>query len=102
MTKISDYNPRAVGIVWVREEDYAAFLAVMEDANGLPPDWQTFIKFSEEAENSRKAEGHTVERAYIDPNTFPDWCARNDYRVNSNGRMAFAASVAFEKHRSNH
>ncbi len=98
MTRIRDYGPRAVGLPWVRKEDYAAFLAICEDAYGFPATWEEFVQFSEEAERSYKANGLIVERAYIDPETFPDWCARNGERVNSHGRMRFAASIAAEKH----
>jgi hypothetical protein len=101
MTTIRDYNVRAVGIPWVRKEDYPAFLAVMEDANGLPATWEAFIKFSEESENGWKAQGYIVERAYIDPDTFPDWCASNGTGIDSNGRMKFAANIANEKHGRN-
>jgi hypothetical protein len=50
MTKLEDYHARAVALPWCREEDYPAFLAICEDADGLPVDWKDFIKFSEQAE----------------------------------------------------
>lgn len=99
MTKISDYNARAVGLPWCREEDYAAFLAICEDANSLPSTWEKFIKASEKAEQAWKAQGYIVERAYIDPETFPDWCRTHGVGVNSQGRMRFAAAA--EKHGRN-
>jgi len=45
-----DYHPRAAGLPWVRKEDYAAFLAICEDADGLPATWEEFVKLSEQAE----------------------------------------------------
>ncbi len=98
MVKVSDYNARAVGFPWVRKEDYVAFLAICEDADGLPAGWEQFTKFTEEAESRVKAKGYAVVRAYIDPETFSVWCAKNGARVNSEGRMKFAASVAAEQY----
>ena len=101
MTKVSDYNARAVGVPWCRKEDYAAFLLICEDASGLPTTWEEFVKFSQEAENSYKAEGYIVERAYINPETFPEWCRHQGMGVNSKARMRFAALVVAEKYGGN-
>jgi len=75
----------------VRKEDYAAFLAICEDAAGFPATWEQFARLTEEAERRYEADGTIIERAYIDPETFPDWCAAHGARVNSQGRMKFAA-----------
>jgi len=102
MTTIRDYSPRAVGIPWVREEDYHTFLAICEDADGFPATWKQFADLSEQAERRYKAQGYIVERAYIGPDTFPDWCRSKDFRINSQARRAFAASIAAEKHGRDH
>jgi hypothetical protein len=101
MATIRDYHPRAAGLPWVRKEDYAAFLDIMEDADGLPDTWERFVELSEKAERGLKADGMIVERVYIDPDTFPDWCGSNGVRVNSKGRMKFAGSVVVEKYGRN-
>jgi hypothetical protein len=101
MVRLSDYNARAVGIPWCRQEDYSAFLRICEDADGLPATWQEFVKFSEEAEQSYKGQGYIVERAYIDPETFPDWCRRQGMRVDSKARMRFAGAAVAEKYGRN-
>jgi hypothetical protein len=99
-TTTRDFNARAVGVPWVREEDYPAFLAICEDADRLPPTWQRFAQFSEQAEQRYRANGYLVVRAYIDPETFPDWCAQRDTGINSQARMRFAASIADEQSRN--
>jgi hypothetical protein len=101
MTTIRDYNARTAGLPWVRKEDYAAFLAIMEDADGLPATWEKFAQLSEEGERAMKADGLIVERANIDPETFPYWCAAHGYGVNSQGRMAFAAEFVGKKYGTN-
>ncbi len=101
MTTIRDYHPRAAGVAWVREEDYPAFLTIMEDANGLPKTWEKFVHFCEEAERSYRADGLIVERTYIDPETFPGWCASHGHRINSKARMAFAAELVGKKYGTN-
>jgi hypothetical protein len=101
MTTIYDYHPRAAGLPWVRKEDYAAFLRICEDAHGLPTTWEKFIEFSEKAEKGFQTDGMIVERVYIDPETFPDWCRRNGVGVNSQGRMRFAGMAVAEKYGRN-
>jgi len=98
MVKISDYHPRAVGLPWVRKEDYAAFVRICEDGHDAPATWDIFNQRSEQTERGWKAQGQITVRAYIDPDTFPGWCSAHGKRVDSNGRAAYAASVAAEKH----
>jgi hypothetical protein len=98
MTKLSDYSARAVGIPWVREKDYVAFLRIIKDADKMPRTWKEFNQRSEEGERAYQAKGYIVVRAYINPDTFGEWCAANDCGVDTHGRIKFAASVAAEKH----
>jgi hypothetical protein len=101
IVKLEDCYARAVGLPWCRKEDYSAFLAMSEDASELPKTWEQFVKFSEEVESNFLVQGYIVERAYIDPETFPGWCILNGKRVNSKGRMKFAAMFAAQKHGRN-
>jgi len=101
MTTIKDFNVRAVGVPWVRKDDYEAFLLVSEDADQLPETWEKFTQYTKMFENKWKADGYIVERTYIDPETFPDWCAKNGVRVNTEGRKKFAAVVVAEKYGRN-
>lgn len=89
-----------VGLAWCREEDYDAFVAIFEDANSLPRAWDKFIKPYEQAEKDFQAKGQTVKRIYINPRTFPDWCARKGYRVNAKARERFAAEIAVKEQRN--
>ena len=98
MTTIKNYNARAVGVPWVRKEDYEAFLAICEDADMLPETWEKFAYYTEMGENKFRTQGYLVVRANIDPNTFPDWCKCNGVRVDTQGRQKFAAAVAAETH----
>ncbi len=101
MTKLSDYNARAVGIAWIRKEDYLAALAVFEDGNNLPRTWERWEQSAKGMEAKFKADGYIVERVYIDPETFPDWCRNNGVGVNSKGRIKFAASTVGGKYGRN-
>jgi hypothetical protein len=89
-----------VGLPWVREEDYTAFLAVVDDADKLPKTWGDFIKYSERAENGFKADGQSVTRVYINPQTFPAWCSRKGYRIDADARQKFAAEIAVKEQRN--
>lgn len=85
----------AVGMAWYREADYARLKAMFVDGDKLPG---TFLRWQDQAEQGRKKllrEGKTVVKAYIDPNTFPEWCAANGHRVDAKGRMAFASADAY-------
>jgi len=84
----------AVGIPWCRQKDYDAFCAIFEDRRDLPVSWYEFVQRAHEAEKLQRAQGGVAERVFIDPNTFPNWCAENGYRANANARATFANRIA--------
>jgi hypothetical protein len=100
VTTLRDYNARAVGIGWFREEDYPAAQALFKPTNYLPP-WEEWLKRAEAMENDFKVQGYIVERVYIDPDTFPDWCRERGKRIDAQARMDFASMVVAEKYGRN-
>jgi hypothetical protein len=101
MVKLSDYNARAVGIAWFRKEDYSTLLAIFEDGDQFARTWEEWEKGAKEAEQKFKADGYIVERVYIDPDTFADWCRQEGVRVAREGRSRFAGSVVAKKYGRN-
>jgi hypothetical protein len=89
-----------VGLPWCREEDYSAFIGIFEDADDLPKTWKDFIKPYERAEKGFKEKGQLVVRVYINPRTFPEWCANKGYRINAKARERFAAEIAIKQQRN--
>jgi hypothetical protein len=98
MSNFEDKPPPAVGAYWIREEDYAALLNIFEDGANLPPSWQEWVKMAEEMEHGLKAYGHVVLRVYIEPATFPAWCAAHGVRPGSAGRRKFVAEAVTERY----
>jgi hypothetical protein len=95
--KLSDHNARAAGLPWIREEDYPVLIAIFKDGYMLPRLWKEWEQKAKEGENMLKAQGYIIERAYIDPDTFADWCASEGVGTGRDGRMKFAAKLAAEK-----
>jgi hypothetical protein len=97
MTNSDESMPPAVGVYWIREEDYPAVRDVLTDGGKLPRDWKDWLKMAEEMEQGLKAYGHVVLRVTIDPNTFPQWCAENGTSPGSEGRKKFVAAAVTER-----
>ena len=96
MTNSDDNPPPAVGAYWIKEEDYPALLQLFDDGDKMPPSWKEWLKMAEEMEQGLKAYGHVVLRVYIDPATFPDWCAAHGTSPGSAGRRKFVAAAVTE------
>ena len=94
------HDVRAVGIPWIRKEDYAALRSIFKDGNKMPATWEKWLKRSEQSEQRLQADGYIVERVYIDPDTFPDWCAREGVTVDRQGRNKFVATTVSRKYRN--
>jgi hypothetical protein len=80
------------------EVDYPALLTIFPDGDRMPRTWAAWLKTAEEMESGLKAYGHVVMRVYIDPNTFPDWCAAHGTSPGSEGRKRFVAEAVTERY----
>jgi hypothetical protein len=84
----------ATGMAWYRKEDYQQLLKIFVDQHLLP---RSFEEWEKKAETGRKkflADGYIVVRSYIDPNTFPAWCASKGLDINASAPTKFAAEEA--------
>lgn len=88
-----------VGMSWYRKEDYKAIQRIMVDPHTLFDTYEEWLASAEKGEKSMRLQGCIVVRAYIDPLTFPDWCASNGHKVDAKARMAFANTVAAQEAR---
>ena len=70
MTNLDDRAPPAVGVYWIKEEDYPTLLKLFGDGDKMPRTWKEWLTIAEEMEGGLKAYGHVVMRVHIDPNTF--------------------------------
>ena len=98
MTILEDRPLPAVGAYWIKEEDYPALLKIFADSNRMPCTWKEWLKIAEEMERGLKAYGHVVMRVYIDPNTFPDWCAAQGTSTGREGCKMFVAAAVTERY----
>lgn len=87
-------NVTHIGIPWYAEEDYPAILAIMADAQLLPPNFQTWHKRAQDLRDQLRADGKTVIEAKIDPDIFPGWCRARGLNIDAKGRNHFAAEFA--------
>ncbi|MBV8971308.1 MAG: hypothetical protein JO290_03340 [Sphingomonadaceae bacterium] len=88
--------PQIIAIPWYRRADYPSVLAVMVDAERLPPTFDRWQKRAQSIEAERQASGLTTFRAYLDPQQFVAWCAATNRNVDAQARIDWANAAAFE------
>jgi|SRR5580704_1239932 hypothetical protein len=98
--RLYDPRPRAIGVSWFRKEDYDTIRRISEDGHKMPSKWEDWLKGAEKSEQECIQTGKIVERVYIDPDTFPDWCRANGVGVNRQGRHKFIAITMATKYRN--
>ncbi|KJR97068.1 MAG: hypothetical protein VR65_25915 [Desulfobulbaceae bacterium BRH_c16a] len=81
-------------MVWYREEHYEQLLSIFDDAELLPPTYQAWLIRAEEKKAAVEAAGDQVMKVYIDPETFPEWCAQKGLPKDANSRTQLALDVA--------
>lgn len=86
------------GIVWYRREDYDRLKALFPDGSKLPDTFEEWLAKAQEVLATLVAADVCVEKAYIDPETFPDWCRTHRHKMDERGRTAYATEFASRKH----
>jgi hypothetical protein len=98
MTSSEERPPPAVGVYWIKEEDYPALLRIFTDGNKMPRTWKEWLKMAEEMEHGLKAYGHVVLRVPLDPKVFSEWCAVQGLSTGGDGRRRFVAEAVTERY----
>lgn len=93
---------QAFGFVWYRFEDYDAIKRIMSDGSQLPTTFAVWRMKAESKEKQFRREGKVVVRAFIDPKTFPDWCASRGLNLDAKARNLFASIVAKDRIAGSH
>ncbi len=86
----------AMAVAWFREEDWQRWRAV--DPN-FQPDYERWRRRIEAAiKDLVEGRGVLVEKVTIDPDEFVEWCRVNGCKVDSKGRVAYAAQTVAERY----
>ncbi|MDR1661233.1 MAG: hypothetical protein LBR95_02225 [Azoarcus sp.] len=93
---------KLIGMVWYERQDYDAILRIMTDRDKLPATFHEWRMSAESGEKQLRRSGHTVVRARIDPETFPDWCRARGLNVDAQARIEFSRNAALERYRHTH
>ncbi len=92
--------PSVVGIAWYRNaEEYDELKAAFPDGDLLPDTFEEWLKLAQMSFDTLAVGGIVVVRAYIDPETFPEWCRDRGLEMDTAARMEFGNQCAFEHQR---
>jgi hypothetical protein len=86
-----------VGIAWYKREDYDTLLDIFTDSKKLASTYDEWLKDAERLADHLRRNGLAFQKVYIDPKTFPAWCAGKGLNIDAKARMAFAIEFAARK-----
>ena len=90
--------PRYAGMVWYRRDDWEKLRAIFADSHVLPDTYDQWLQKAEDGYRRFKGGGTIVEKVYIDPETFPDWCRNRGLDIDANARTAFSSEMVRRKY----
>ena len=90
-------QPSLQAMVWYKEEHYQQLLALFDDAELLPRTYADWLARAESKKAEVEAAGDQVMKVYVDPETFPEWCAERNLPKDANSRAELALEVAQAK-----
>lgn len=88
-----------VGVPWYKREDYQRLLRIFSDRDNFATTYDEWLKAAESVMNNLRRNGHACQKVYIDPDTFPAWCAVNTIDIDAKARTLFASDFVARKHR---
>lgn len=93
-------NPKVqyVGMVWYRREDYEKLKSIFTDGHVLPDTFDRWLQLAENSFTKFSIQGITVEKVYIDPETFPGWCKERSFNIDAKARTAFSNDFVARKY----
>ena len=86
-----------VGIAWYRQEDYERLLSLFVDSNKLASTYEEWLKQAERLTDQLRRTGQAFQKVYIDPDTFPAWCAARGLNIDAKARIRFANEFVARK-----
>jgi hypothetical protein len=91
---------KVTGIPWYRREDYERLRNMFTDGSKLPATYDDWLAAAQGIHDKLTDEGQVVEKAYIDPGSFPEWCRANGKALDVGGRMAYGNECAANRYRA--
>lgn len=89
-----------IGLAWYTKENYAKVVSISKDGHVFARRYEDWLAAAEKQISRFEAQGFTVVKAEIDPETFPAWCAAHGVDVDAKGRTMFGSWKAEEFRRS--
>jgi hypothetical protein len=91
-----------VGIAWYKKEDFDTLLSLFTDSKKLGSTYEEWLKDAESLVDKLRRNGHAFQKVYIDPYTFPAWCAANGMNIDAKARVRFANEFVARKDPDKH
>lgn len=92
---------QVIGMSWYKEHEYLRIRDIFDDGYKLPSTYSKWLQQAQNNFNNLTAQGNTVIKIYINPDTFPNWCIQRGLSIDSSSRIEFANFKALEYINSN-
>jgi hypothetical protein len=86
-------NVEIFGLVWYKRKEYETLRRLFTDGDSLPALYDDWLKSAERVLRVLRNDGHAFRKVYIDPNTFPQWCAARGLEPDAKARSRFGAEA---------
>jgi len=86
---------QAMGFVWYRKEDFQRCKAMFVDGSKIADTYDEWLAAAQSGYDKLARQGVRLVKAYIDPDTFPEWCRAHNETLDAKGRTAYANECAY-------
>lgn len=87
-------QPSLQAMVWYKEEHYQPLLEMFTDKELLPKSFADWEVRAKAAKKEVEAAGDQVIKVFLEPETFAEWCKKNNCPPDAEARSQLAIEVA--------
>ena len=88
-----------MGIAWFYEEDWKEWKKISADE--IEDNYEDWLLSATMMKKDLEKEGHKVEKVFIKPKEFKEWCKKNKKRLDSSSRSDYVTRLLLEKDKKN-
>ena len=89
-----------VGVTWYKREDYDALKRLYKDGDAISDTFDEWQREADRVMEELKGKGLVFEKVYLDPDTFPAWCADKGLEMDATARSQYATEAVRKAHRN--
>ncbi len=97
---MAKHTVKVTGLAWFKREHYARLKKLFTDGRKFPDTYDKWLKLATRSFDQKKADGIFIEKVFIEPDAFFNWCQEHGQRTDAPARFTYVNACLAAKYQS--